>query len=291
MAPFPSILRIRTSGYRPACVPLQGGIRHNQGVAPRMRSVAVLDQVCAQAVELARAAAVAEAGEAGVGPHVRAVAEAERVVTHLFESPAPGYRDWQWSVTLSRASRSRQATVSEVVLVPGESALLAPAWVPWSDRLRAGDLAAGFIATTDAEDPRLTAGWSGEADLTGPIADPPLHPANWEPWLTRTRVPSAEGRRDAASRWYGGEHGPHSTMAKAAPGKCGTCGWLLLIGGPMGQIFGVCSHLLSPSDGRVVSFDHGCGAHSEVQAVGSPIPRVEHLVDDYAPDALDFGHS
>ncbi len=256
-----------------------------------MRSTAVLDPACAQAVELARAAAVAEAGADAVGEHQGAVAERERVVTHTFASNLDGYRGWFWSVTVSRASRSRQPTVSEVVLMPGEGALLAPTWIPWSDRLRAGDLAVGFVATTDPDDPRLVHGWSGEDDLTGPLADPPLHPVNWEPWLARARVLSEEGRRDAASRWYGGEHGPHSSMAKAAPGKCDTCGWLLLIGGPLGQLFGVCSHLLSPSDGRIVSFDHGCGAHSEVQAAQTSVPRVEHLIDDYAPDSLDFGHS
>ncbi len=226
-----------------------------------------------------------------MGEHLGVAAEGERVVNHTFACTAPGYRGWFWTVTLARASRSRMATVSEVVLLPGPDAVQAPKWLPWSDRVRAGDLAVGLLATTDPDDPRLVSGWSGESDLAGPLGDPPLHPANWEPWLTRSRVPSADGRRDAASRWYGGEHGPHSTLAKAAPGRCGTCGWLLLIGGPLGQLFGVCSHLLSPSDGRIVSFDHGCGAHSEVQAEESTSTRVEPLVDDLAPDSLDFGHS
>ena len=79
-------------------------------------------------------------------------------------------------------------------------------------------------------------------------------------------------------------------MARSAPGKCATCGWLLLIGGPLGQMFGVCSHLLSPSDGTIVSFDHGCGAHSEAAPAEGPA-KAEPLVDDLAPDAMDFGHS
>lgn len=256
-----------------------------------MKAPAAPDQICAAAVELARAAAIGEGGADRVGDHVGVTADGERLVSHTFTCTAPGYRGWVWSVTLARASRSRAATVCEVVLVPGADAILAPTWVPWTDRVRPGDLATGVIATTDPDDPRLTSGWSGESDLDGALGAPPLHPANWEPWLTRSRVPSAEGRRDAASRWYGGEHGPHAAMAKAAPGKCGTCGWLLLMGGPMGQLFGVCSHLLSPADGRVVSFDHGCGAHSEVQPDGPAVPRVEPLVDDYGADSLDFGHS
>lgn len=256
-----------------------------------MKAVAGPDQVCANAVDLARRAAVEEGGEAAVGAHLGVRAEGDRVVTHSFACHQLGYRGWNWSVTLARASRSRQATVDEVVLTPGSDALLAPKWVPWSDRLRAGDLGIGFVATTDPDDPRLVSGWSGEDELEGVLHEAPLHPVNWEPWLARPRVPSQEGRRDAAARWYGGEHGPRSTMARHAPGKCGSCGWLLLIGGPLGQVFGICSHLLSPSDGRVVSFDHGCGAHSEAQAEQVRIPRVEHLVDDYAADALDFGHS
>lgn len=272
-------------------MPEAGTIRHNHGVAARTKAPAAPDQVCADAVDLARRAAVEEAGEAAVGEHISVVADGERLVSHTFSCLQPGYRGWYWTVTLARASRSRQATVCEVVLTPGADALLAPKWIPWTDRLRAGDLSVGFIATTDPDDPRLTSGWSGEDDLEGVLDDAPLHPVNWEAGLGRVRVPSQDGRRDAASRWYSGEHGPQSTMARHAPGKCGTCGWLLLIGGPLGQVFGVCSHLLSPSDGRVVSFDHGCGAHSEAQAEQSGIPRVEHLVDDYAADAIDFGHS
>jgi hypothetical protein len=256
-----------------------------------MRVLAELDQVCAAAVDVARQAVVAEAGEDFVGQHLGAVPDGERVVTHLFACQQPGYRGWQWSVTLARASRSRQATVSEVVLTPGAQALLAPTWVPWSDRVRSGDLSAGFVVPTDPDDERLAPGWSGQEELAGALDDTPLHPVNWEPWLARARVLSQEGRRDAASRWYGGEHGPHASTARAAAGRCGTCGWLLLIGGPLGQVFGVCSHLLSPSDGRVVSFDHGCGAHSEVTAEARSVPRVEHRIDDYGRDSYDFGHS
>jgi len=249
------------------------------------------DQVCANAVDLARAAAIAEAGEPAVGDHAGVAADAERLVTHRFSCLLPGYRGWFWCVTLARASRSRQPTVDEVVLMPGGDAILAPEWIPWSDRLRAGDLGVGVVATTEPDDPRLVPGWSGEDDLTGPLDPAPLHPANWEPGLQRARVLSGEGRRDAASRWYGGEHGPHSGMAKAAPGECRSCGWLLLIGGPLGQLFGVCSHLLSPSDGRIVSLDHGCGAHSEVQAEATVPSRATPLVDDLGAETIDFGHS
>ena len=42
--------------------------------------------------------------------------------------------------TLSRAPRSRVATICEVGLLPGDDALIAPDWVPWADRVRPEDL-------------------------------------------------------------------------------------------------------------------------------------------------------
>jgi hypothetical protein len=255
-----------------------------------VKSRAALDPICAAAVDLAHQAARLEAEGEWVGAHLDVFAEGDRLVTHRFACLLPGYRGWTWCVSVARASRGKQATVNEVVLMPGAEAVTAPAWLPWSDRLRAGDLGAGLVAPTDPEDPRLAPGWSGQEELVGGLDPGPLHPVNWEPGLGRARVPSPDGRRDAAARWYGGEHGPRAATAKAAPGKCASCGWLLLIGGPLGQMFGVCSHLLSPSDGRIVSFDHGCGGHSEVQAAATPIPLVEPFVDDLAA-SIDFGHS
>lgn len=266
-------------------------IRHNASVSPRLKPVSPVDSVCAEAVQLARQAAEVEAPPGMVGEHLEVLSQGERLVEHRFKSLLPGYLGWYWSVTLARAPRAKVATVCEVVMMPGTGAIEIPAWVPWSDRLRPGDLVGGMVAATDADDPRLAPGWSGDSDLAGELDPGPLHPVNWEPGLNRARVPSAEGRRDAAARWYGGEHGPHSSMARAAPGKCATCGWLLLIGGPLGQMFGVCSHLLSPADGKVVSLDHGCGGHSEVQAEPTSVPRVAPVIDEIASESLDFGHS
>ena len=211
------------------------------------------------------------------------------MVSHLFDCSMQGYQGWRWSVTVARAARGRSVSVSEVVLLPGEDAIVAPQWVPWSDRVRAGDLGVGVLAPTDPYDERLTSGWSGADDLAGELDPAPLHPVNWEAGLGRSQVLSPDGRRDAASRWYGGDHGPDTPMAKGAPGACSTCGWLLPIGGPLGQMFGVCSHLLSPSDGTVVSLDHGCGAHSSVReesvASKTPSPVVDDIED------IDYGHS
>ena len=65
------------------------------------------DEICVQAVDLARAAAAEMAGSGQVGEHVGADAEADRVVTHLFACLDPAYRGWRWAVTLARASRAK----------------------------------------------------------------------------------------------------------------------------------------------------------------------------------------
>ncbi|NEE42216.1 DUF3027 domain-containing protein, partial [Streptomyces sp. SID7982] len=98
----------------------------------------VPDRLCAEAVDLARAAAEEAAAPGVVGEHVGVVSEGDRVVTHYFEAKEPGYRGWRWAVTVARASRAKNVTLDETVLLPGADALLAPEWVPWSERLRPG---------------------------------------------------------------------------------------------------------------------------------------------------------
>jgi hypothetical protein len=83
---------------------------------------------------IARAAAVEYAETAKVGAFIEAVDEGDNSVTYLFASSIKGYQGWRWSVTLFEQDSSNP-TVSEVVLLPGEESILAPAWVPWSERL------------------------------------------------------------------------------------------------------------------------------------------------------------
>lgn len=249
------------------------------------------DPICAAAVDDAAKAVLAEAGPEAVGAHLGLIAEDERVVSHRFACTLPGYPGWEWHVAITRAKRSRTVSVNEVTLAPGPESLLPPPWVPWADRLEPGDLTPGTVVPTPADEARLAPGWSGEEELTGPLDPGPLHPVNWEPGLQRTRVPSSFGRESAASRWHAGEHGPRSPLAKAAPGPCSSCGWMLTIGGPLGQLFGICTNMLSPSDGRVVSFDHGCGGHSEASPTNVRIERTAAVVDDLVIDELDMGHS
>ncbi|MEV0278036.1 DUF3027 domain-containing protein [Streptomyces sp. NPDC050610] len=120
------------------------------------------DRLCAEAVELARAAAEETALPGMVGEHVEVAAEGDRVVTHFFACQEPGYRGWRWAVTVARASRAKLVTLDEAVLLPGPDALLAPEWVPWSERLRPGDMGPGDLLPTEADDLRLEPGFSGE---------------------------------------------------------------------------------------------------------------------------------
>lgn len=217
-----------------------------------------LDAVCRDAVEVAREG-ITEVDAAQVGAHLGTVAEADRVVTHLFECRLPGYQGWRWAVTVARVPRSRRVTVSETVLLPGPEALQAPEWVPWGERLQPGDLGVGDLLPTAPDDERLAPGYHRSDD-------PAVEDIAWELGLGRARVMSREGRIEAAQRWYEGEHGPDAPISAAAPrrARCGTCGFWLPLAGALRQAFGVCGNRYAPDDGTVVSADHGCGAHSEV---------------------------
>ncbi|MCZ9344178.1 DUF3027 domain-containing protein, partial [Streptomyces sp. TRM76130] len=80
------------------------------------------DRLCAEAVDLARAAAEEAAAPGVVGEHAGVLAEGDRVVTHYFACMELGYRGWRWAVTVARASRAKIVTVDEVALLPGPDA-------------------------------------------------------------------------------------------------------------------------------------------------------------------------
>ncbi|MFL6130162.1 MAG: DUF3027 domain-containing protein [Mycobacteriales bacterium] len=232
------------------------------------------DATCVAAVDLAAAAARAEAGDAA-GEHLGVRAEDDRVVTHFFAATVPGYPGWQWAVTVARAPRSRLVTVDEVVLLPGEGALLAPEWVPWSERLRPGDLGVGDLLPTPADDDRLAPAYLLSDD-------PEVESVAFELGLGRPRVMSRLGRDETTDRWYAGDGGPDTPMAAHAPGRCGTCGFYLPIAGSLRSIFGACGNQFSPRDGTVVSADSGCGAHSEalVESPPAAVPPPPPSYDD-----------
>ena len=250
--------------------------------------MARIDTVAAGAVEQARTAAEEVAG-GPVGGHLSATSEGERVVAHRFASTHEGYRGWEWTVVLARVPRARAATVSEVVLLPGREALLAPAWVPWSDRIAPGDLGETDVLPYRVDDPLLDEAFeqTGGADVAdGDAAFDDLDRAMLaELGLGRRRVLNHEGRDEAATRWYRGDSGPEATSARAATATCSTCGYLVRLTGSLRQLFGACANAWSPDDGRVVSLDHGCGAHSETgrtAQVADPLP--DPLIDQFRED-------
>jgi hypothetical protein len=272
------------------------------------------DRLCAEAVDLARAAAEEAAAPGVVGEHAGVVSEGDRVVTHFFACHELGYRGWRWAVTVARASRAKVVTVDEVVLLPGPDALLAPEWVPWSERLRPGDLGPGDLLPTEADDLRLEPGYTGEdepppnsavseemADLAeaedaevtpSPPRTLPTAPSRGsvaavaeELGMRRARVLSRYGLHTAADRWEEA-FGPKTPMAQAAPATCVSCGFLMPIGGSLGQAFGVCANEFSPADGRVVSLAYGCGGHSEAAVMPKPPQPAPPVLDETRVEPL-----
>jgi hypothetical protein len=247
------------------------------------------DAVGVQAVDAARAALLDLVDATDVGEYLGYRAEGERVVTHFFTCLRAGYRGWRWAVTVARAPRLKTVTVDEVVLLPGEEAIVAPPWVPYRDRIKPGDLSPGDLLPTEEDDPRLVPGYlGGENGDDFADEDGYLEVAD-ELALGRARVLSLEGRDLAAQRWYDGSHGPDAPIARSAPANCGSCGFLVRMAGPLSQVFGVCANAYANDDGRVVSFDHGCGAHSEAQLAkkSQPQPLPEPVLDTLTWDELD----
>ncbi|MFF2526877.1 DUF3027 domain-containing protein [Streptomyces liangshanensis] len=279
------------------------------------------DRLCAEAVDLARSAAEEAAFPGVVGEHVTAVADGDRVVTHFFECKEPGYRGWRWAVTVTRASRAKLVTLDETVLLPGPDSLLAPEWVPWSERLRPGDMGPGDLLPTEAEDLRLEPGYNAEesappnsvvasavtpqnlADLVeaesaapspypSPASDSPSGTARGtiaavaeELGMRRARVLSRYGLHLSADRWDE-SFGAKTPMAQAAPAPCVSCGFLLPLAGSLRQAFGVCANEFSPADGHVVSLAYGCGGHSEAAVMPPPLRPPPPVMDSMATDAF-----
>jgi hypothetical protein len=226
---------------------------------------------------------------ADVGETLGYVAEDERVTTHLFACTRPGYRGWRWAVTVARAPRLKTVTVDEVVLLPGDDAITAPVWLPYRDRIQPGDLSPGDILPTEEDDARLVPGYFSGDPGDDIVDQDSVREVVYELGLGRPRVLSLEGRDLAAERWYDGSHGPESPLAQSAPATCASCGFLVRLAGPLSQVFGVCANAQANDDGRVVSWDHGCGAHSEAQLAknSQPQPLPEPVLDTLSWDELE----
>lgn len=242
-----------------------------QAAAPSDAVAAVLSG----AVEQARQAIVEHSGDT-VGEYLGVSFEDETAATHRFLANMPGYQGWQWAVVVAAYEGADHATLSEVVLVPGPTALLAPAWVPWDERIKPGDLSPGDLLAPGKDDPRLAPGYTA----TG---DPLIDDTAFELGFGRRQVLSALGRDETAQRWHDGDHGPDSPMARATKRVCRDCGFMVPLAGALGAMFGVCCNEMA-ADSHVVDFEYGCGAHSDTpQPAGTGSP----LYDPYDDGVLE----
>ncbi|WAP51590.1 DUF3027 domain-containing protein [Arthrobacter sp. ATA002] len=163
-AGHPSPAESGSAGGTPSGAPAAKAPRR----APRRPSKP--DAVLAAAVETARAGLLEVVPADQIGPYAGAAADAERLVTHRFEALRPGYNGWQWYATVARVPRGKVATVCEVGLLPSENAVMAPEWVPWSERVRPEDVAAEEAAEAQERADAL-AGAAGGGSSGGDAGD------------------------------------------------------------------------------------------------------------------------
>ncbi|MDH7897323.1 DUF3027 domain-containing protein [Bifidobacterium catenulatum] len=261
---------------------------------------------------IAQAVAIEVADEdSQVGDFVEAIDLGDNVTDFRFETRVRGYEGWQWSVTLYHDVELDHWTVNESSLVPTDKALRPPEWIPWKDRLEPTDLAVTDSIGTDPDNPRMEKGFrkvepaeqdenvssdaesaettdagdNAETDADGVggsqdesaaasvTSEEDIDEAVEEFDLSRRHVLTPLGRSQTAKRWYEGPRGPKSLSTKTSDGNpCSTCGFFIPLKGELNLLFGVCANKWSPDDGRVVSIDHGCGEHSEIEP-----PEPSHL--------------
>lgn len=94
-----------------------------------------VDPLIVQSLELARSALVEIADPTSIGEPDGFARHEHGLATLWFQCTLPGYPGWRWAATLARIDADAPVTVLEVELLPGEGAVLAPDWVPWSERL------------------------------------------------------------------------------------------------------------------------------------------------------------
>ncbi len=83
----------------------------------------------------AEVAAKSAAEKNELGAFLDSVDEGEGISTYLFEAKKLGYSGWRWSVTIFQADPVAEPSLCEVVMIPGDDSLIAPKWIPWSERL------------------------------------------------------------------------------------------------------------------------------------------------------------
>ena len=155
-------------------------------------------------IELARAAAIEEAGDEGVGDYLGAWAEDSVATSARFAAEDRGYRGWYWLVTVAVVEVARP-TISEVVLLPGERRCSRRPGCPGTSASAPATWGSA-ICCPPAEDDRLVPGYL-DSD------DPAVREVDYEFGFGRVRVLGQQGRDDAAQRWHDGSFGPSDPMA------------------------------------------------------------------------------
>lgn len=120
--------------------------------------------------ELAQKNLIEVAGLNAVGDFIEVLEAGENLATFLFENKQKGYVGWRWSVTVFQADKKDAATISEILLLPGENSLIAPDWVPWSERLadyKALQAELEAQAALDAEDDEAESEDESDGDESG----------------------------------------------------------------------------------------------------------------------------
>jgi hypothetical protein len=100
--------------------------------------------------QLARTALLEITPENTIGVPAGEIDEGNGVVSYLFENEMSGYPGWKWTVTVATVEGA-EPTVLETELTPAEGALLAPAWVPWEDRMDEQRAAQDALADDDED--------------------------------------------------------------------------------------------------------------------------------------------
>lgn len=248
---------------------------------PQEFAVALERLTSAEATELARRIAIQTAGsESGVAEHLESLAIEDGIVAHYFAANLDGYKGWKWAVVLTLMPGEARVSVSESVLLPSDGALLAPAWVPFKDRLKPADMTEVDEIEYAPDDERLeTLALLKKEDLK--VLENLA--------LERNRVLNAYGKEDLAVRWYEGTHGPFTASTRIAGARCMSCAFYIPLAGDLGQLFGACGNAWSRDDGRVVSADHGCGMHSEtdVKKKSKRWNPVDSAIDQFDNVDLD----
>ena len=135
----------------------------------------------------AEVAAKSAAEKNELGAYLEVIDEGEGISTYLFEAKKLGYQGWRWSVTIFQSDPVTEPSLCEVVMVPGEDSLVAPKWVPWSERL--ADYQAlqlelerqAFIDAANAIDEEEAAKAAAESDDVEEDAEQELAVADLEP--------------------------------------------------------------------------------------------------------------